>query len=67
MIKSDRPQKNYKTKRIFILRSYDYLKKQIREEYYTLCEGIRAYNNLKRYGLECDLIIVADGVEYCLM
>lgn len=67
MMQPDKVQKDFRKEKIFHIRFYDYRTKQIIDERYKLCEAIIAYQNCKKSGLEVDLYMLINGIEYCLM
>ena len=67
MMQSNKVQKDFRKEKIFHIRFYDYRTKQIIDERYKLCEAIIAYQNCKKLGLEVDLYMLINGIEYCLM
>ena len=67
MTQESKQQINFKKQKIFHIRHYDYLTQTIKDERYTLKEAIIAYQNLKRYGMEVDLYMNINGIEYCLL
>lgn len=66
-VQNDRSKVNFRKKRIFHVRHFNHLKKQIIDECYTLNEVIEVIDKLRRQHALFDLFIVSNGVEYCLL
>ena len=66
-VQNDRSKVNFRKQRIFHVRHFNHLKKEIIDECYTLSEVIDVVDILRRRHILFDLFIVSNGIEYCLL
>lgn len=66
-LKNEKTKVNFRRQRIFHVRHFNHLKKEIIDERYTLSEVIDVVDKLRRRHILFDLFIVSNGIEYCLL
>lgn len=66
-LQNEKTKVNFRRQRIFHVRHFNHLKKEIIDECYTLSEVIDVVDILRRRHILFDLFIVSNGIEYCLL